>query len=48
MKLYHYKENKIDSVFEYARQYFSCQQSENPLIEVVADGKNTVLRSIAY
>lgn len=42
------KENKIDSVCEYARQYFSCQQSENPLIEVVADGKNTVLRSIAY
>ena len=29
-------------------QYFSCQRSNNPLIEVVADGDNKVLRSIAY
>lgn len=40
--------NEIDSVFAYARKYFSCQRSETPLIEVVADGGNTVLRSIAY
>ena len=41
-------QNDIDSVFSYARQYFSCQRSNNPLIEVVADGDNNVLRSIAY
>ena len=40
--------NDIDSAFAYARQYFSCQRSNNPLIEVVADGDNKVLRSIAY
>ena len=40
--------NDIDSVFSYARQYFSCQRSNNPLIEVVADGDNNVLRNIAY
>lgn len=40
--------NDIDSAFAYARQYFSCQRSNNPLIEVVADGDNRVLRSIAY
>ena len=42
------KQNDMDSVFSYARQYFSCQRSNNPLIEVVADGDNKVLRSIAY
>ena len=40
--------NDIFSAFAYARQYFSCQRSNNPLIEVVADGNNKVLRSIAY
>ena len=40
--------NDIDSAFAYARLYFSCQRSNNPLIEVVADGDNRVLRSIAY
>ena len=40
--------NDIDSAFAYARQYFSCQRSNSPLIEVVADGDNRVLRSIAY
>ena len=40
--------NDIDSALAYARQYFSCQRSNNPLIEVVADGDNKVLRSIAY
>ena len=40
--------NDIDSAFVYARQYFSCQRSNNPLIELVADGDNKVLRSIAY
>lgn len=40
--------NDIDSVFTYAREYFSCRRSENPLIEVVADGSNSVLKSIAY
>ena len=42
------KDIKIDSIFTYARQYFSCQRSDKPLIEVVADGDNTVLREIAY
>lgn len=40
--------NDIDAVFAYARKYFSCQRSDTPLIEVVADGSNSVLRSIAY
>lgn len=40
--------NDIDSVIAYARQYFSCQRSDHPLIEVVSDGKNTVLRTIAF
>lgn len=38
----------IDAVFSYARQYFSCQRSNDPLIEAVADGDNTVLRRIEY
>lgn len=42
------EQNDIDSVFAYARQYFSCQRSNNPLIEVVADGNNNVLRNITY
>lgn len=42
------EKNEIDSVFACARQYFSCQRSEHPLIEVVADGDNHVLRSISY
>lgn len=42
------KDNDIESVFNYARQYFSGQKSETPLIEVVADGNNTVIRSICY
>ena len=42
------KRNETDSVFGLARQYFSCQRSEKPLIEVVADGDNTVLRRIEY
>ena len=42
------EQNDIDSVFSYARQYFSCQRSNDPLIEVVADGDNKVLRSVAY
>ena len=40
--------NDIDSVFNYARQYFSCKRSENPLIEIVSDGSNRVLRRIEY
>ena len=40
--------NDIDAVFQYARRYFSCQRTDTPLIEVVADGGNRVLRSIAY
>lgn len=42
------KKHDIDSVFACARKYFSCQRSDTPLIEVVADGNNSVLRSIAY
>ena len=41
------KKQDIDSVFAYAKKYFSCQRSEKPLIEVVADGSNRVLRNIA-
>ena len=37
------KEHKTDSVFTYARLYFSGQLSDNPLIEVVADGSSTSL-----
>ncbi len=40
--------NDIESVFMYARKYFSGQQTDTPLIEVVADGSNSVLRSIGY
>lgn len=40
--------NDIDSVFAYARQYFSCRRSENPSIEIAADGKNMVLRKIEF
>ena len=39
---------EIDAVFAYARQYFSGRRSDTPLIEVVADGGNHVLRTIAY
>ncbi len=42
------EQNDIDSVFSYARQYFSCRRSENPLIEIVADGDNIVLRKIEF
>ncbi len=42
------RKNDIDSVFVYARQYYACHRSENPLIEVVADGSNSVLRRIAF
>ncbi len=40
--------NDMDSVFLYARQYFSCKRSDHPLIEVLSDGGNRVLRIIAY
>ena len=42
------EQNDIESVFAYAKQYYSCQRSENPLIEVVADGRNRVLRTVVY
>jgi hypothetical protein len=42
------EKHDIDSVFAYARQYFSGRRSDTPLIEVVADGNNNVLRTIAY
>ena len=42
------KSYKIDSVFAYARAYYSGQRSEDPLIEVAADGRNIVLRAIEY
>ena len=38
----------FDSVFALARKYFACERSENPLIEIAADGQNTVLRRISY
>ena len=40
--------NEIDSAFVLAGEYFSCRRSEAPLIEVVSDGSNRVLRRIAY
>ena len=40
--------NDVDTVFVCARNYFSCQRSDSPLIELVADGDNSVLREIAY
>lgn len=42
------EKNDIDSVFAYARQYFSCRRSENPSIEIAADGNNMVLRKIEF
>ena len=39
---------EIDSVFALARRYFACERSGSPLIEVAADGDNTVLRRIEY
>ena len=42
------EKNDIDAVFAYARLYFSCQRSNHPLIEIVADGDNNVLRRIEF
>ncbi len=42
------EKNDIDSVFSFARQYFSCRRSDNPLIEIVADGYNEVLGKIDF
>lgn len=38
----------IEAVFACAREDFSLRRSDTPLIEVPADGDNSVLRSIAY
>ena len=38
--------NDIEAVFACARCYYSGQRSEDPVIEVVADGYNRVLRTI--
>lgn len=42
------EKNDVESVFMYARKYFSCQRSDMPLIEVVSDGDNHVLQRIVY
>lgn len=40
--------NDVESVFEFARKYFSCQKSDEPLIEIVSDGDNRVLERIKF
>ena len=42
------EKDEIDAVFSYAEQYYSCARSGDPLIEVVSDGENRVLRVVPY
>ena len=40
--------NDIDAVFGLARKYFALERTEAPLIEILADGENRVLRVKTY
>lgn len=39
-------ENALDKVIELARKYYSLERTDTPLIEVLSDGKNRILREI--
>lgn len=39
-------ERSLERVKELARRYFSGEMSENPLVEILSDGKNKVLREL--
>ena len=52
-KFYNYAMNEIEhhdfeSVFANARKYFSFERTEEPLLEIVADGQNKIIREIQY
>lgn len=38
----------IDAAFSLAERYFAKERSETPLIEILSDGENHVLREIAF
>lgn len=40
-------ERDLDKVKELARKYFSQERTEKPLIEILSDGENKILREIA-
>ncbi len=42
------EKNDIDAVFALARKYFALERTENPLIEILADGENRVLNVETY
>lgn len=42
------EKNDIDAVFGYARRYFALERTEEPLIEILADGENHILRAETY
>lgn len=42
------KENDIDAVFALARRYFALERTEHPLIEILADGENRVIKAETY
>ena len=40
-------QNKVDDVFEYAREYFAKRRTDSPLIEILCDSPNEITRQIA-
>ena len=40
-------ERDLSKVEELARKYFSQVKSENPLVEILSDGENKILREIS-
>lgn len=40
--------NNVDAVFALARKYFALERTEAPLIEILSDGDNRVLKVEAY
>ena len=38
----------MDAVFALARKYFALERTESPLIEILADGENRVLKVETY
>ena len=42
------EDNDFNTAFQCARDYFSLKRTEEPLIEVVCDGNNRILRELAF
>lgn len=40
--------NNVDAVFALARKYFALERTESPLIEILSDGDNRVLKVETY